>query len=584
MILWIFLPVLVVLAMSAGIQAQELREVPASEILEKIQAGEDVNYTNVRVTGELDVRRIDLETVPIARTQFEIKVGLKEELKIVESEIIIINSVFENDVYFSNTQFRKTLNFQNTSFFGSYFNGAHFNSYAKFRGANFNNQAYFLSASFNDRVSFTGANFSAFAIFMNATFSDNIDSACVDVALDEMELDACFWYANFNDALFENAKFYGTVSFCGANFNEKAVFRHVSFDRFVSFQDVDFNGGAVFKNATFSVRTSFWSAVFNGDADFENADFGNYADFKNASFGKYANFRDADFGGDTGFEFASFSDDTNFEDTDFGGYANFEVTSFSGRAYFTYANFSDDADFKSASFSEGANFWYATFGDDAYFWHVHFSGNTYFDSANFSGNAEFTSAEFDEVDFSNTAFSRMFLLHDADFKRIKVSWGSLKELHSFDGLTYIKLIKNFREMEQFKDADDAYYQYRRQSQENKKWSLSKLSDRFMQLSCGYGVKPWRTAAWAVAIVLIFTPFYFWRGGIKRLKENNEDEKQDVSLYDAFYFSMTTFTTLGYGDLYPADRYRMVAVTIEGLVGWLILALFLVTLANVMIRP
>ncbi len=139
-------------------------------------------------------------------------------------------------------------------------------------------------------------------------------------------------------------------------------------------------------------------------------------------------------------------------------------------------------------------------------------------------------------------------------------------------------------MEQFNDADDTTYQYRRQSQANKEWSFSKLGDIFIWLSCGYGVKPWRTAAWAVAIVLIFTPFYFWRGGIKRLKENNEDEKQDMSLYDAFYFSMTTFTTLGYGDLYPADRYRMVAVMIEGLLGWLILALFLVTLANVMIRP
>ena len=139
-------------------------------------------------------------------------------------------------------------------------------------------------------------------------------------------------------------------------------------------------------------------------------------------------------------------------------------------------------------------------------------------------------------------------------------------------------------MEQFKDADDATYQYRRLSQANKEWSFSKLGDTFAWLSCGYGVRPWRTAAWAVAIILIFTPFYFWRGGIKRLKENNEDEKQDVSFYDAFYFSMTTFTTLGYGDLYPADRYRMVAVMIEGLLGWLILALFLVTLANVMIRP
>ncbi|MEA3281699.1 MAG: hypothetical protein U9Q68_03930 [Euryarchaeota archaeon] len=70
-ILWILLPVLVVLAMAAGVQAQELREVPASEILEKIQAGEDVSYMNVRVTGELDISKIELETVPIARTWVE---------------------------------------------------------------------------------------------------------------------------------------------------------------------------------------------------------------------------------------------------------------------------------------------------------------------------------------------------------------------------------------------------------------------------------------------------------------------------------------------------------------------------------
>jgi hypothetical protein len=493
-IMWILLPVLVVLAMSAGVQAQELREVPASEILEKIQAGEDVFLENVRITGELNLGGIELETVLIAREKFEIDLlGLEKELNIVESKITIINSVFGNATDFSNTQFKKPVDFRGTSFL----------DISDFRGVSFGGDADFWSVSFDG-----GANFGY------ASFEGNSD----------------FGYASFDS---------------GANFG---------------------------------------SASFDGYADFGYASFDGYSYFGYASFEGNSNFRDADFGGDTGFEFASFSDDANFENTDFGGYANFEVTSFSGRAYFTYANFSDDADFKSASFSEGVNFWHATFGDDAYFWHVHFCGNTYFDSASFGGDAEFTSAEFDEVDFSNTAFSQMFLLHDADFKRIKVSWSSLKDLHSFDGLTYIKLIKNFREMEQFKDADDAYYQYRRQSQANKEWSFSKLSDIFMWLSCGYGVKPWRTAAWAVAIVLIFTPFYFWRGGIKRLKENNEDEKQDVSLYDAFYFSMTTFTTLGYGDLYPADRYRMAAVVIEGLVGWLILALFLVTLANVMIRP
>jgi hypothetical protein len=40
----------------------------------------------------------------------------------------------------------------------------------------------------------------------------------------------------------------------------------------------------------------------------------------------------------------------------------------------------------------------------------------------------------------------------------------------------------------------------------------------------------------------------------------------------------------FGDWYPVDRYRKAAVVIEGVMGWLILALFIVTLANVMIRP
>ena len=441
-ILWILLPVLVVLAMSAGVQAQELREVPASEILEKIQVGEDMHLENVRIIGEFNLSKIKLETAPIVCTSVEIEwysfkkgpkiyYGLVNELKIIESEITIIDSVFENSVDFSDTRFKKPVGFHGTSFL-------------------------------------------------------------------------------------------------------------------------------------------------------------NISDFSGVSFDGYADFDHASFGGDADFKFADFDGDAYFGDASFGG----------------------DADFKFADFGGDADFGSASFGGDAYFGGAIFDGYADFAFAGFDGYALFGSTKFNKVSFYNTLFTHFLHLHDTDFKSMKVEWTSLKDtVHTpkffdtvfpasliwqemstfkdallFDGPTYIKLIKNFREMEQFEDADDAYYQYRRLSQKNKRWSLSKLGDIFMWLSCGYGVKPWRTAAWAVAIILIFTPFYFWRGGIKRLKENNEDEKQDVPLYDAFYFSMTTFTTLGYGDLYPADRYRMVAVMIEGLVGWLILALFLVTLANVMIRP
>ena len=138
-------------------------------------------------------------------------------------------------------------------------------------------------------------------------------------------------------------------------------------------------------------------------------------------------------------------------------------------------------------------------------------------------------------------------------------------------------------MEQFEDADNAYYQYRKQSQAEIEISLSKFADAFMWFTCGYGVIPLRTIFIAGFTIMLFSLIY-WKGeGITRLKENNIENNQTVSFWDALYFSAVTFTTVGYGDWFPKDRFRKF-VMIEGLLGWLILALFLVTLANVMIRP
>ena len=44
-----------------------LREIPASEILDKIQKGEPVEYDHVRITGELDLSKLDLLTELVDR-------------------------------------------------------------------------------------------------------------------------------------------------------------------------------------------------------------------------------------------------------------------------------------------------------------------------------------------------------------------------------------------------------------------------------------------------------------------------------------------------------------------------------------
>jgi len=155
-IVWLLCLGIVVLLMTTCVQAQELTEVPASDILEQIENGEDIYYENVRITGELDLSEIELETVFVTRPVWQIRtLGLEKELNIVESKIIIKNSIFENEVDFSDTQLIKSLDFQDSSFLDiANFRDARFTGPANFNNVSFGGDAIFSDVSFTDLVSF----------------------------------------------------------------------------------------------------------------------------------------------------------------------------------------------------------------------------------------------------------------------------------------------------------------------------------------------------------------------------------------------------------------------------------------------
>jgi uncharacterized protein YjbI with pentapeptide repeats len=501
-IVWMFCLAIIVLLMATGVQAQKLREVNATEILKQIENGEDIFLENVRITGKLDLRNINLKNVSKARFAREIEYyGLEKELKIVESEIKIPNSFFEEDVGFSNTEIRKDIDFSGTSFLRK----------SDFSGANFARGASFKDANFTGGASFNYANFAKTARFRDANFA--------------------------GDASFKDANFTGSADFLDANFA----------------------GDASFKDANFTGNATFWDANFTGGADF----------------------LDANFAGDAFFDHANFTGDAFFNHANFTGDARFRDANFARSANFNLANFAGDADFSEANFARSAKFRYANFAGDARFGDAKFTGVADFGDANFTGDAIFFPTEFDKAYFRGTTFTNVSL-NETDYNQMNVEWSTLKDALIFDGPTYIKLIKNFREMEQFEDADAAYYQYRQLSQKNKEWSFPKLMDVVAGVSCGYGVKPGYPLIWGFILIIVFALVYKLGNGIKRLKlKENGDNR--VSFWDAFYFSLVTFSTVGYGDWYPEDRYRKF-VMIEGVLGWLLLALFIVTLANVMIRP
>lgn len=94
-----------------------------------------------------------------------------------------------------------------------------------------------------------------------------------------------------------------------------------------------------------------------------------------------------------------------------------------------------------------------------------------------------------------------------------------------------------------------------------------LKSGLFLLTTGYGEKPGRVVASALFTILAYSGLYLLPGAIS-----------GRGFYDALYFSMVTFTTLGYGDMLPRGVFRLVAAS-EALSGILLTGLFLFCLGR-----
>jgi hypothetical protein len=113
--------------------------------------------------------------------------------------------------------------------------------------------------------------------------------------------------------------------------------------------------------------------------------------------------------------------------------------------------------------------------------------------------------------------------------------------------------------------------------------FSKIVDSF----CGYGERPIRVVMFSMLAILFFGAGYFLLGinDNNTLIAMNTDNSLLVNIKHFFtccYFSVVTFTTLGYGDLTPLGVSRLLAA-IEAFIGSFTLALFVVVFVKKMTR-
>jgi len=402
------------------------------------------------------------------------------------------------------------------------------------------------------------------------------DKICVNVPIQIIDSEI------YGSVDFSNVFFSNTVNFAGTFFKNDVKFIGTVFGRYAGFRDARFEEDAFFQNAKF----------LNG-SDFGLCQFSNIGHFNGAQFSYYAYFRSTHFRGGAQFSGAQFNGEAYFTTAQFDNESDFRWVRFNKDAYFSETKFEKWITFEESQFEQQSDFIESIFNDDVYFKHVCFCG-----FSDFSNSVFYEDAYFEEVQFTDG-----FSLLGSRFDRLHIYWSSIKEELIYDGPTYILLIRNFKSIERFDDADRCYYQYRRINQANKDLGWSKLEDILAWLSCGYGVRPSYTIVWSFILIICFG-IIFWMG--KGLEEDSDhthnrayssenpkqnDDKMDdfmedssaMQLLEYIYFSaIVYFHTHQSRGLVYSKRWSQWLILFEDIVGWLLLALFIVALANVII--
>lgn len=98
---------------------------------------------------------------------------------------------------------------------------------------------------------------------------------------------------------------------------------------------------------------------------------------------------------------------------------------------------------------------------------------------------------------------------------------------------------------------------------------------------GFMLLPSRVIRTVIATIAVFAAIYrFWPYGALVLNDTSPEKTRDI--LDVLYFSVITFTTVGYGDIHPAGSMRIFTM-LEASLGVFLMAIFTLTVGRKLLR-
>ena len=199
-------------------------------------------------------------------------------------------------------------------------------------------------------------------------------------------------------------------------------------------------------------------------------------------------------------------------------------------------------------------------------------------------NSNLAEANLQEVDFLKATLSEVKFWH------VKLRNAKFLTRYSFIGRSPIdekgplSASEAYRSLKQHFIAngryDDSSWASFKERQLERKYllrtkSISYIPSLLMAVLCGYGEKPYRVILSSATIVFIYSFLY---AALKVL--NTPIDALNLKMWDYIYFSIVTFTTLGFGDLTPkmVPMFQMLTGS-EAFIGAFMMGLFVFTLAR-----
>ena len=475
-----------------------------------------------------------------------------------------------------------------------------------------------LNIVFFKKTDFKESIFEGVAIFSGVTFDKNVDFGNIIF---------------HRDADFRDVTFYGEVSFKESIFKGDAIFSSgvaifsgVTFNKNVDFGNIIFHRDADFRDVTFYGEVSFKESIFKGDAIFRGSTFVNIADFSKTTFKRGVDFRKSIFRKYSSFSESAFEGDAIFREVTLMEYVSFGGSIFNGVVDFRIKSLLKGVDFTKIRMVFGKRLMIKITNDIKL---ISFESacleNIYVDIELNKGIL----IDFTDALIKNTKIKKNQIKYRI-LQEKKKNYNEAKEI-------YILLKNNFhsigqyedeswafkkeKDMEKFSNSFDAFLnRYKKKSQYNKillnikkslvkriivkfwlrkKWLFSKKATKWFNLAFSnfiyqYGENPWRVIRFATVVILIFAVLLYISGIVSGdrtdliLKQIEGMQGSNVlkysgpvigSLFNCLYFSVVTFTTLGYGDFQPLEGWSRFLVSSEALLGAFTMALFVYTFAR-----